>query len=189
MSETVQNPEEMLANIKIFPWWLVLLWGILSLIVGILFLATPGITTVLLITFIGAYWFVGGIFALISLTVDKSHMGWKIFLGIINILAGIVILTYPLYSTLFLLSFFVILIGFWGCVIGVAHLFHAYSTKDAGNGVIGIISLIFGLLLLAFPLIAAALVPFIIGILAVVTGIAAIITSFCAKKAQDTPVS
>ena len=188
MTEIMQNPEEMvMENIRIFPWWLVLLWGILSLVVGIMFLATPGITTILLITFIGAYWLVGGIFALGSLAVDRSHMGWKIFLAIINIIAGIAILLYPFYSTLFILSFFVILIGLWGCVIGVAHLFHAFKTKDAANGIIGFISLIFGLLLLAFPLLAAALIPLIIGVVAIVSGIAAIITSFTAKKCLENP--
>ncbi|MDD1705391.1 MAG: DUF308 domain-containing protein [Methanoregula sp.] len=188
MTETMQNPNEMvMENIRIFPWWLVLLWGILSLILGIMFLATPGITTVLLITFIGAYWLVSGIFALCSLAIDRSNMGWKIFLAIINILAGIVILAYPFFSTVLLLSFFVILIGFWGCVIGISHLYHAVTAKDTGNGLIGLISLLFGLLLLIFPLITAALIPYIIGAGAIVSGIAAIVVSFTAKKCQGIP--
>jgi len=167
----------------LFPWWILLLWGVLALLIGIMFLASPGITTVIFITFLGAYWFVGGIFSLASLAIDRTNMGWKIFLAILNMIAGIIILAYPLYSTFFLLSFLIILIGFWACVTGCVHLYSAFAQKDAGNGILGAFSLIFGILLLVFPLISAALLPVIAGIIAIVIGIAAIVTSFAAKKA------
>lgn len=167
------------------PWWLLLLWGLLSLVIGIMFLASPGITTVVFITFLGAYWLVSGIFSLASLAVDRTDMGWKILLAILNLIAGIIILAYPLYSTVLLLMFLVILVGVWACITGGAHLYMAFSKKDAGNGVLGIISLLFGLLLLIFPLISAVLVPFIAGIFAIVVGFAAIVASYGAKKTGD----
>jgi uncharacterized membrane protein HdeD (DUF308 family) len=142
-------------------------------------------TTVLLITFMGAYWLVGGIFALASLAVDRSNMGWKIFLSIINIIAGIAILIYPFYAALFTLGFVVIFIGFWACFVGGAHLFQAFSKKDWGNGVLGIISLIFGVILLVNPFIAAALLPFVAGGFAIVMGLCSIYVSFTAKKCVD----
>ena len=164
------------------PWWLLLLWGLLSLAIGIMFLASPGITTVIFITFLGAYWLVSGIFSLASLAVDRTDMGWKILLAILNLIAGIIILAYPLYSTVLLLTFLVILVGVWACITGGTHLYVAFSKKDAGNGVLGIISLLFGILLLIFPLISAALVPFIAGIFAIVIGFAAIVAAYSAKK-------
>ena len=183
MTDAVDNPGKMMCFSSIMPWWVILLWGILSVIIGIMFLTTPGITTVLFITLLGAFWLVGGLFSIGSLFVDKSHMGLKLFLAIINIIAGVVILLYPLYSTLFLLAFFVIFIGFWGCFIGISHLYHAFKTKDAGNGVLGVLSLVFGILLLVYPFIAAALLPFIAGAFMIVMGIAAVIAGFMAKKA------
>ncbi|MDD1693327.1 MAG: DUF308 domain-containing protein [Methanoregula sp.] len=185
MTEETSITDPMMADMKLFPWWLILLWGILALLLGCAFLFTPGITTVLLITFMGAYWLVGGIFALASLAVDKSNMGWKIFLSIINIVAGILILIYPLYSTVFVLSFFIIFIGFWACFVGGAHLFQAFTTKDWGNGVLGIISLIFGIILLINPFIAAALLPFVAGGFAIVMGLCSIFAAFTAKKCVD----
>ena len=167
---------------SLLPWWLVLLWGLLSLIIGIMFLTTPGITTLILITFMGAYWLVGGIFTLGSIAVDKTNLGLKVFLATVNILAGVLILLYPLYSTLFILSFFAIFIGSWGVFIGAAHMFQAFETKDGGNGVLGLISVIFGILILIFPLIAAEIIPLIIGIVTVMSGIAAIIAAFQVKK-------
>jgi uncharacterized membrane protein HdeD (DUF308 family) len=187
MTETTDISEGMMSWTSLLPWWVVLLWGLLSLIVGILFLTTPGITTIILITFIGAYWLVGGFFTLGSLAVDKTNMGWKIFLSIVNILAGLVILLYPLYSTVFILSFFAIFIGFWGVFIGAAHLFQAFKTKDGGNGVLGVISMIFGIVILIYPFIAAELIPFIVGIVAIVSGIAAVIAAFQVKKVAESP--
>lgn len=169
---------------SLFPWWLILMWGILALIVGIMFFATPAMTTVLFITFLGVYLLISGLFALASLAVDRTNAGWKIFLGVLDIVAGILILIYPLYSTLFILSLFILFIGFWLCFTGGAHLFHAYGAKDSGTAVLGILSLLFGLLLLVFPLVSVALLPFIAGAFAVVLGISAIVVSFTAKKAQ-----
>jgi uncharacterized membrane protein HdeD (DUF308 family) len=169
----------------IFPWWLILLWGILTLLIGVMFLTTPEITTVVLITFMGAFWLIGGLFSFGSLFVDKTNMGLKIFLAVINIIAGALIMIYPVFSTIFVLSFFAIFIGFFACFIGCAHLYAAYKNRDAGNGVLGIISLIFGILLLAFPLVTAALIPFIVGAFCIISGISGIIASFMAKRAQD----
>jgi uncharacterized membrane protein HdeD (DUF308 family) len=186
MAEAVQTPDEMLlCSAGLFPWWLLLLWGILTLIIGIMFLTTPEITTVILITFMGAFWLVGGLFSLASLAVDRTSMGIKIFLAVINIIAGTLIMIYPVFSTIFILSFFVIFIGFFACFIGCAHLFTAYKSKDAGNAVLGVISLIFGLLLLCYPLVTAALLPYIAGGFCLVAGIVAVIASFMAKKGQD----
>ena len=182
MTETTDTSDVIVCWTSVLPWWLVLVWGFLSLIIGIMFITTPGITTLILITFMGAYWLVGGFFTLGSLLVDKTSMGLKIFLSIVNILLGILILLYPLYSTVFILSFFAIFIGFWGCFIGAVHLFEAFKTKDAGNGVLGAISLIFGLIILIHPLLAAELIPFIAGVFAIVSGIAAVIAAFQVKK-------
>ena len=69
MTEEITAPDAFLTAPGIFPWWLLLVWGILTLLIGCMFLITPAMTTVLLITFMGAYWLVGGIFAIGSLAV------------------------------------------------------------------------------------------------------------------------
>ena len=168
----------------LFPWWVLLLWGILAIVLGFMFLTSPGITTEILITFMGAFWLVGGLFSIASLFVDRTNMGWKLFLAVIDIIAGILILTYPFYSTVFILGFFVIFIGFYACFIGGSYLFQAFKTKDWGNGVLGVISLIFGILLLVRPLLTAGMLPFIAGIFLFLGGVSAIVSSFMIKKVQ-----
>ena len=190
MADETTNPEAtMLCGAGLFPWWLILVWGILTLIIGVLLLTTPALTTELLIVFLGAYWLVGGIFSLGSLVVDRTNMGLKILIAVINIIAGALIMIYPFFSTIFILSFFVIFIGFYACFIGAVHLYQAFKGKDAGNAVLGIISVVFGLLLLVNPFLTAALLPFIAGGFCIVSGLSGIIASFMAKKMQPAAAS
>ncbi|HII98141.1 MAG TPA: hypothetical protein HA272_02470 [Methanoregula sp.] len=184
MTDDISRTEQMLADPNLFPWWLLLLWGILTLLVGFMFLMNPGQTMEFFIIFLGAYWLVSGLFTIASLVIDRSNMGWKLFLSVINILAGILILMHPFYATFFAVGFLIIFIGFWACFIGAAHLFQAFTTKDAGNGVLGIISIIFGLLLLINTVVAIVMLPYVFGGFAVVSGLASIYVAFMAKGAQ-----
>ncbi len=176
---------EAIPELGAFPWWSGLLWGICALIIGILLLTTPVITTLSLITFIGAWWFVGGIFSLISIAIDRSNLMLKIISGLLSLFAGMVILGYPLISTLIMLPFFVIMIGVWGIIIGGTNAYHGYSTKDWGSVVLGLMSVIFGILLLVYPLEAALALPIVVGIFALIGGISAIIGSINLKKVQE----
>ena len=182
MTETTQNSDVMACYTSLLPWWLILVWGLMSFIIGIMFLTTPLMTIVILITFMGAYWLVSGLFTIGSLFADKTNLGLKIFLSVVNILAGIVILLSPLYSTAFILGFFAIFIGFWGLFYGAVHLFQAFKSKDIGNAVLGIVCMIFGIIILIRPIFTAELIPLILGVFAIMSGIAAVVAAFQVKK-------
>ncbi len=84
---------------KAMPWWLILIEGISAIIIGILLFTSTVQTMAVLVVFLGFYWLIKGIFDLVSMFVDHSMWGWKLFIGIIGILAGIVILRNPIMST------------------------------------------------------------------------------------------
>jgi uncharacterized membrane protein HdeD (DUF308 family) len=134
-----------------------------------------------LITILGAYWFVSGLFALISLVVYRTDAGYKILFGILGIVAGLAILFYPIYGTVIVVSLFVIFIGVWGLLMGFIALFAAFKGGGWGTGIIGILLIIFGCLLLANVFISAAMLPFILGVFGIIGGLAAIIGSFMLK--------
>ena len=77
------------------PWWLNLMGGILTVIVGIMLLTTPVKTVFTLILVLGYYWIFSGIFTLVGMFIDRSAWGWKLISGLISIIAGAVILEYP----------------------------------------------------------------------------------------------
>ena len=179
--ETIMAESPLFFGTGFFPWWLVLIQGIVALILGIMFLSWPYFTLMIAVTFLGAYWFVSGLFALVGLAVDRSQYAVKIVLGILGIIAGILILAYPLFATVLIPSLLVIFIGVWGVIMGAVSLFASFKGGGAGAAALGIIGLILGLILLANPFIAAAILPFILGIIGIIGGIAAIVTSIAIR--------
>ena len=163
------------------PWWVVLIEGIAAIILGILLLINPGSTTVLIIQFLGIYWFIDGIMSIVRIFIDKTAWGWKLFSGIIGILAGIAIIQYPLWATLLVPTVMVWLFGFFGIIIGVIGLIQAFQGAGWGAGILGVLSILFGILLLANPLVGAVTLPFIFGFLGIVGGIAALVMAFRLK--------
>ncbi len=173
------------ANIMtMYPWWLVLIQGLAALILGIALLAWPYRTLMLMVIFLGAYWFVTGIFSIISIFSNPENKGWKILTGILGIIAGAVILIYPYYSSVLLPALLVLFIGFWGLIIGCTQLAAAFPKKDWAMAIIGIFAIILGLLIISEPVISTAMLPFVLGIFGVFGGVIIMIFAFKAKGAQ-----
>ena len=66
MAEKTVTSQQAAPDVRLFPWWLVLLWGIFAVIIGALFLYYPYRSLMASIVFLGVYWFIGGIFTLIA---------------------------------------------------------------------------------------------------------------------------
>lgn len=134
------------------PWWLTLIAGVLAVMVGAILLWAPAKTKVetytLLVAILGVYWLVEGIFDLISIFVDHSMWGWKLFIGIISIIAGGAILMYPIAAALTLPKIFVLVLGVWGLIYGVTLLFMAFRGGGWGAGILGVLGIIFGIALM-----------------------------------------
>lgn len=164
------------------PWWLVLLQGIAALVLGVLFITKPGMTTLVVVQIVGIYWFMGGIFGIVSIFIDKSMWGWKLLSGILGILAGIMIIQHPLWTTVLVPTVLVIIFGVQGLIIGVVQLFQAFKGGGLGVGVLGALSIIFGLVLLGSPVLGATVLPWVFGIFGIAGGIAAIFAAFRLKE-------
>ena len=165
-------------------WWLPLLQGIAALVIGILLITNPTATLVTLVIFLGVYWFIGGIFELVSLFIDRTHFGWKLVSGILGILAGIVIVQNPLWSAILVPATLVWVLGIFGIIIGAIELFRAFQGAGWGVGILGVISIILGLILMVVnPLVATIVLVYIAAIWAIIGGIAAIMFAFRLRSA------
>ena len=118
---------------------------------------------------------INGIIVLISLYSDRSDQNWKILVGALGIIGGILVLTYPLYSAILLSTFLAIVIGVEGLIIGVIHVARGFAGAGLGAWVIGIVSIIFGLILIAHPYIATLALMWVLAIIAIIGGILAIV--------------
>lgn len=165
-------------------WWLVLLQGVALLILGALLLTAPKLATLSLIVFLGIYWLVSGIFAIVEIfTGDKSsHWGWPLLYGALGILAGLAVLGHPLLATVLIASLLIILLGIVGLVMGIINLARAFKSSDWGIGILGVIDFFIGVLLLTSLSTITLALPFIIGILALTGGVLLIVLSFRYRK-------
>jgi uncharacterized membrane protein HdeD (DUF308 family) len=160
------------------PWWLVLIEGIALIIIGVLLLSYPGRTLLIIIQILGIYWIISGIFQLISMFMDHKAWGWKLFAGLLGIVAGIVVLGSPMWSSVIVLATMVIIMGIQGLVYGGIGLYQAFKGGGWGQGILAAISIFFGFILLANVMISAAVLPWVLAIFAIVGGIFAIIAAF-----------
>ena len=138
---------------KVRPWWLTLIMGIAAMTIGAVLLWAPAKTRVetyqLLIAFIGIYWLVSGIMDIISMFIDHTAWAWKLFIGIVSIIAGFYVLAYPVAAAVALPRVMVLVLGIWGLFYGAMLLIMAFKGGGWGAGILGVLGIIFGFILIA----------------------------------------
>ncbi len=173
MSTTAISPQQ--SNI----WWVFLLQGVMAIILGLMFLTAPGETLLAVVTFLGFYWLITGMLALVRVFVDRSvPWVWSLLIGIVGILAGIFVLRHPLLAALTVPTALVIVLGVQGFVMGVLDIIGGFKGGGLGSFILGVINILVGLLLLGSPLAAALAVPLVFGILLLIQGVGLIIWAF-----------
>ena len=161
------------------PWWLVLIGGIAAIIIGGLLIANPFKMASVLVWAIGLYWLITGVIYLVSLIWDRRQWGWKLFGGIIGIMAGYFLISSPAPQSTVAFGLAVILVlAIQGIIMGIMGLIAAFQGGGWGAGILGVISVVIGLLLLGNMWAAALVLPWVIGIFAIIGGIFGIVAAF-----------
>ena len=101
--------------------------GILGIIVGFALLREPFQSVVVMAFVIGIYWVANGIMELIAAFQVQEGRVWGIVLGIISIVAGAIILQYPISSLVTL----ALVVGVWLVVLGVFQVVAAFQLRSA----------------------------------------------------------
>ena len=178
--------EALVMETKQSPWWLVLIGGILNIIVGILLLTAPAKTTAVLVFVLGIYWLISGIFILVGMFEDHSAWGWKLFMGIISILAGLaIIIANPLIAAFAVAQAVILVLGIQGIIVGVIMLVMAFRGGGWGAGILGVLGIIFGIALTLnwTELSWIISLVWVVGIFAIVGGILQIVQAFRQRSA------
>jgi uncharacterized membrane protein HdeD (DUF308 family) len=178
MTAEAMQPE---AEAGSFPWWLVLLEGVAAVILGLLLFSNPRSTMLVLVQVLGIYWLIKGVFAIVSIFIDSSMWGWKLFAGVLGIVAGVIVLQNPIWSSVLVPTVLVIILGIEGIIIGAVNLFQAFKGAGWGAGILGILSILLGLVLLTNAFIASFALAYVLGIFMVIGGIAAVVMAFRLK--------
>src|SRR5258707_8844601 len=160
-------------------WWLFWLQGMTGIIVGVMLLTAPGTTTAALVSFLGSYWLIMGILALVRVFVDQSVPWlWSFVIGIMGILAGIFAARHPLLAALTMPTAIVVVLGVLGLIMGTTEIVGGFMGGGIGSFILGVIHVPVGLFLLGSPLAAAPAAPPIFGVLPLAPGVATPAVSF-----------
>lgn len=184
------NEKQLLGKFISDTWWIVLQRGMALTLFGVLFSLHPSITLFTVIVILGAYWFVDGIFMIITSIVGHRHIKgwvWGIFSGILGVLAGIAVILHPVAGAVFTQIFLVYFMGFTAIFKGISDIVFGFKLRQEIKNewvyiLAGIISILFGIIILTNPVFGNSLLTWIVVIFAIFGGILLIIRSFQLNK-------
>jgi uncharacterized membrane protein HdeD (DUF308 family) len=159
------------------PWWLILLQGIAATILGVLLITNPGITIASLTIFLGVYWFVLGVIDLVHMFTEPAGWGWKLFSGIVGILAGLVLIRHPLWSAAVGTSILVWVVGALGLLFGAIGIVRSFMGGGWGMALSSVLSIVLGLLLIFHTATTVVVLVYAAAIAAIIGGVIAIISA------------
>lgn len=157
--------------------------GLIALIVGILVLAWPAKTAMVVTAIIAVYAIVGGLVYLGMGIFSKTMGGWArvghIVLGVVYIIAGVVAFANLSHTALWLAVFLGILVGIMWIVEGVVSLTTLGTAASKGWTIFfALLSIVAGVVLLFSPLWGAVVLWWLLGISLVVLGVLQIVRAF-----------
>lgn len=152
-------------------WWVVGLLGLLSIIAGVLALAYPDITLLVLGLVVGINLVLIGATWIALATMEEQSEGGRIlrfFVGFFATLAGLICLVRPGAGVLALL----LALSFWFIITGIADLARSLEEHEhrAIAGVLGVVSIAAGVIIVANPDIGLTTLALLAGIAFIVRG-------------------
>lgn len=154
---------------------IVLLRALINIMLGLVLLAWPGLTLIILIYAFALNILITGIVTMFEPAISKSSRGTLLsaILGLIGIIAGIFLLARPMLTG----EIISILIAFWALLFGIIDIYIGLAgskEKTPGSWVLvlgGILSMAFGTYMLLNPLASALALVWVIGVYSLITGI------------------
>lgn len=168
-------------------WWIVLVTGILSVLLGLLFLFWPGKTIVVIAVIFGVWLIVSGIVQLVqgfNAELGTGERVLAVIVGVISIVLGVLCFRGGIANGVYILSLFVgfsfLFRGIWQFIVGLQ------NKGASGRGLLifsGILGIIAGIIVLSKPFESLEVLALIMGIWLIIMGIIEVIYSFGIKKA------
>jgi uncharacterized membrane protein HdeD (DUF308 family) len=113
-------------------WWVLLLEGLLGIAFGVITLQVPGITTLMLLLYIGFWAMATGVLRIIlavRLRHEMTGEWWMVLGGLASILFGLAMVARPGAGALALLT----IIGVWSLVAGFSLVFFSFKVRSVGG--------------------------------------------------------
>jgi uncharacterized membrane protein HdeD (DUF308 family) len=160
-----------------------LLGGVTALIFGIIILIRGEEAFTLVVVLLGLWWLIHGAFMVFAVFVDSTDAAWKLALGALGMVAGILVLSNPQEGTEVLKGAFGLFLGLLGILVGIAAFVGAFRGGGIGAGVFGAVSVIIGLLVVFNREMAVDTLIILFAVLLLIDGVSGI---YLGLKYRDT---
>lgn len=156
--------------------WALGLWGVFSIIFGVLILAWPGITLKAFLVVLGVYLLTSGVvMAIGSLVNRRRHWVGGALMGAITSIAGLYVFANPKISTLAILT----VIAIWSIAVGGLQLAAGFEGKNNWWMILsGAVYTLFGFYIFANPTGGAITLIWLIGLSVIASGLLLTIAAF-----------
>jgi uncharacterized membrane protein HdeD (DUF308 family) len=165
-------------------WWVFVLFGLVTLGVGVFFVVSPHETLSTFTVIAGIFLLVDGVLAIFGSIFSKGDGRFLLALiGVLSALAGLVLIKKP-FDTLVV---FTLIFGAWFVVAGIVRFVVAVASPEGrgGNIVIAILELIAGIVILSWPDLGLSTLAVIIGITLILRGLFFIASGWQLHKLHD----
>lgn len=167
-------------------WWVVLVVGLLSIGLGLLFIVWPGRTITVLAVLFGVYLIVSGVVSLVqgfNKDLSQGQRVLAILVGVISIVLGVLCFRGGITNGIYILSLFV---GFSFLFRGIYQMLAGIQAKgQKGRGLVitaGVLGIIVGVIFLIAPFSSLFVLAMIAGIWLIALGILEVIFAFQIKS-------
>ena len=167
-------------------WWLFMLFGVITLGVGVFFVVSPHETLSTFTVIAGIFLLIDGVLAIFASIFSKGDgRGLLALVGVLSVIAGLVLIKKP-FDTLVV---FTLIFGVWFVVAGIVRFVTAFASPEGrgGNIVIAILDVIAGIVILSWPDLGLSTLAVIIGIVLILRGIGVIVAGWQLRKLNDDP--
>ena len=171
-------------------WGWALAFGIVTLLAGLLVLAWPGRTVVVIAVLLGIQLMVAGIFRFVAaFEADEAASGNRVLLALLGVLSFIVGL-YAVRHILLTIATLALVLGIFWIVNGIIEVFTALSDRESPSRgwtiFMGLLSIVAGVLVLVYPGISLATLAVLLGGWLVVLGVMEIALAFLMRAVGHT---
>lgn len=181
----IGSTNETIEENQTFPWWMVLLEGILSTGFGILILYYPSKTFVAFLAALGWFWILEGFLGLIGLVAGlRVGSKWRIGLmwGLLSVMAGILVLNQTFINVYLTRNLLVYIVALMVIVGGVAYLVAANRWSENrrskwGTIFLPLVFIILGVVLFFTPYISFYIIMLLTGTICLSFGLVMIVYS------------
>jgi len=167
-------------------WWVPLLSGLVSVLVGLLILVTDWAVKGLVVL-VGLLFLIHGVALVFSPVFARESRGEQVLAGIVEVLAGVVLLAWPAPTFLVLAEF----AGIWLVLAGGFHLVTSVARRHALpawglSAAVGAVEVLLGLWVMRRPEVTLSLVVVVLGLWAVLTGVLQCVLAFEVRRTVRT---